>query len=64
MLAENNFDFKAGEDLKNNEGIYQNHLGNTPLHLACEKPNLEIMLFLLMQSSDYTVKNNKGYKSG
>lgn len=57
MLTDNNFNFRAGEDLKNNEG-------NTPLHLACEKPNLEIMLFLLMQGSDYTIKNNKGYKPG
>ena len=34
------------------------------MHLACEKPNLEIMLFLLMQGSDYSVKNSKGYKAG
>lgn len=33
MLASHNFNFKAGEDLKNAEG-------NTPLHLACERPNL------------------------
>jgi ankyrin repeat protein len=64
MLAENGFNFRAGEDLKNNEGIHLFHPGNTPLHLACEKPNLEIMLFLLMQGSDYAVKNNKGYKPG
>lgn len=57
MLAKHGFNFKAGENLKNNEG-------NTPLHLACEKPNLEIILFLLMQGSDYTVKNTKGYKAG
>jgi hypothetical protein len=33
MLADNNFNFKAGEELKNSDG-------NTPLHLACERPNL------------------------
>ena len=33
MLAQHSFNFRAGEDLRNNEG-------NTPLHLACEKPNL------------------------
>ena len=57
MLAQYNYNFRGGEDLKNAEG-------NTPLHLACEKPNLEIILFLLMQCSDYTVKNAKGYKPG
>ena len=57
MLAHHNYNFKGGEDLRNSEG-------NTPLHLACEKPNLEIILFLLMQGTDYTVKNNKGYKPG
>ena len=31
---------------------------------ACDKPNFEIMLFLLMQGSDYNVKNTKGYKPG
>ena len=57
MLADNHFNFKAGEDLRNSEG-------NTPLHLACDKPNFEIMLFLLMQGSEYNVKNSKGYKPG
>ena len=57
MLAKYGFKFNAGDDLKNNEG-------NTPLHLACEKPNLEIILFLLMQGSDYQTKNTKGYKPG
>ena len=32
--------------------------------MACDKPNFEIMLFLLMQGSDYNVKNSKGYKPG
>jgi hypothetical protein len=40
MLADNHFDFKAGEDLKNSEGKLKINLGNTPLHMACEKPNL------------------------
>ena len=53
----NEFRFNGGDDLKNNEG-------NTPLHLACEKPNLEIILFLLMQGTDYTTKNTRGYKPG
>lgn len=57
MLAEHGFNFKAGEDLKNAEG-------NTPLHLACERPNLEIILFLVLQGSDTTIKNNKGSKPG
>jgi hypothetical protein len=57
MLASHGFNFKAGEELKNKDG-------NTPLHLACEKPNLEIILFLLMQGTDYTIKNEKGYKPG
>ena len=57
MLAERGFNFKGGEDLCNSEG-------NTPLHLACEKPNLEIILFLLMNESDYAIKNKKGYKPG
>ena len=57
MLLDKGFSFKAGEDLCNSEG-------NTPLHLACEKPNLEIILFLLMSESDYMVKNKKGYKPG
>ena len=34
------------------------------MHLACDKPNFEIMLFLLMHSSDYNVKNSKGFKPG
>ena len=55
MLAKHGFKF--GDDLRNSEG-------NTPLHLACEKPNLEIILFLLMQGSDYTIKNNKHNKPG
>jgi ankyrin repeat protein len=57
MLTEHGFNFKGGDELRNNDG-------NTPLHLACEKPNLEIILFLLMEGTDYTVKNNKGYKPG
>jgi ankyrin repeat protein len=57
MLADNHFNFRAGEDLKNSEG-------NTPLHLACERPNLEIILFLMLQGSDISIKNNKGYKPG
>jgi hypothetical protein len=52
---------KTSKTIKVTDGLI---IGNTPLHLACEKPNLEIMLFLLMQGSDYSIKNAKGYKAG
>ena len=38
--------------------------GNTPLHLACEKDNREIILALLIAGADASKKNNNEAKPG
>ena len=41
-----------------------NKVGNTPLHIACEKVLKEVILILLMVGVDQTLNNNEGKKAG
>ena len=41
-----------------------NKVGNTPLHLACEKNLKEVILILLMAGVDPLANNNEGKKAG
>ena len=34
----------------------------TPLHIACDKGNKEIVLFLMTNGFDFTIKNGAGQK--
>jgi ankyrin repeat protein len=57
-LAASGFNFVAtAEELGDLEG-------NTPLHIASEKMNFEIILFLVMSGHPTTIKNKKGLKPG
>ena len=58
FLRESGFIFAVtGDELSNSEG-------NTPLHIASEKPNFEVMLFLLMNNHPTGCKNKKNLKPG
>jgi ankyrin repeat protein len=58
FLESSGFTFAATpEELADNEG-------NTPLHIASERMNFEVMLFLVMNGHPTTIKNKKGLKPG
>jgi ankyrin repeat protein len=58
FLRESGFIFAVtGDELGNAEG-------DTPLHIACERNNFEIMLFLLVNNHPTTCRNNHNLKPG
>ena len=56
-------DLKKIKELLNKDGDYlnsKNSEGNTPLHLAVELGNEEVIKFLIENACDLNVKNEKG----
>lgn len=60
---DNNIDIKILEELINWGKININHAsdaGQTPIHIACLKQNLDMIKLLLEKGADPTIKENKG----